>query len=176
MQSSRRRFLQATGGVLAALRLGLARELSCDVAVIGGGVGGCAAALAAARNGMRVILTEETDWVGGQLTSQAVPPDEHAWIESFGATGSYREYRDRVRDYYRRNYPLTETARRRHDLNPGNGRVSRLTHEPRVSLAVIEEMLAPFVHDGPKTLLTRHNPVAADFARDPLRAGTVGAL
>jgi len=37
--------------------------------------------------------------VGGQLTSQVVPPDEHAWIESLGETRSYREYRDRVRDY-----------------------------------------------------------------------------
>src|SRR5207245_10854287 len=130
MQSSRRQFLQAMGGVLAAPSLGFARELSCDVAVIGGGVGGCAAALAAASNSMRVILTEETDWVGGQLTSQSVPPDEHAWIESFGATRSYSEYRDRVRDLDRRNYRLTETARRRHDLNPGNGRVRRVTRRP----------------------------------------------
>ena len=176
MQSSRRQFLQAMGGVLAAPSLGFARELSCDVAVIGGGVGGCAAALAAASNSMRVILTEETDWVGGQLTSQSVPPDEHAWIESFGATRSYSEYRDRVRDFYRRNYPLTETARRRHDLNPGNGRVSRLTHEPRVSLAVLEEMLAPFVSEGRVTVLTRHKPVAVDVARDFVRAITTRDL
>src|SRR4051794_5877105 len=85
-----------------------ARELQCDVAVIGAGVGGCAAALAALRNGMRVVLTEETDWVGGQLTSQAVPPDEHPWIEMFGATQTYRTYRNRVREFYRANYPLTE--------------------------------------------------------------------
>ena len=45
----------------------------CDVAVIGGGTGGCAAALAAVRNGMRVVMTEETPWIGGQLTLQAVP-------------------------------------------------------------------------------------------------------
>src|SRR6266567_3020979 len=98
----RRTFL--TGMLTAPRALAAAREFRCDVAVIGGGVGGCAAALAAARNGMRVILTEETDWIGGQLTSQAVPPDEHAWIESFGCTRAYRDYRERVRDYYRRNY------------------------------------------------------------------------
>jgi hypothetical protein len=69
-------------------------------------------------------------------------------MESFGATLTYREYRERVRDYYRRNYPLTEAARRKRDLNPGNGRVSRLTHEPRVSLAVHEKMLAPFTNSG----------------------------
>src|SRR5215469_5899445 len=63
-----------------------AAELAADLVIIGGGLGGCAAALAAARNGLRVIMTEETDWIGGQLTSQAVPPDENPWIETFGAT------------------------------------------------------------------------------------------
>src|SRR5215470_14222949 len=81
------------------------RELHADVVIIGGGTGGCAAALAAARLGRRVILTEETDWRGGQLTAQAVPPDEHPWIESFGATQLYRQFRAAVRDYYRRHYP-----------------------------------------------------------------------
>ncbi len=176
MRTSRRQFLHQAAGLLAAPCLALERELACDVAVIGGGVGGCAAALAAARNGLRVIMTEETDWVGGQLTSQAVPPDEHAWIESFGVTRSYREYRDRVREYYRRNYPLTEAARRARYLNPGNGRVSHLTHEPRVSLAVLEEMLAPFVSGGRLICLLRHAPVAADIQGDFVRAVTVRDL
>lgn len=38
--------------------------LRTDVAIIGGGLGACAAALAAARLGCRVILTEETHWLG----------------------------------------------------------------------------------------------------------------
>src|SRR5438445_11074569 len=125
-----------------------ARELACEVLIVGGGMGACAAALAACRNGRQVILTEETDWIGGQLTSQAVPPDEHPWIEQFGATRSYREYRTAVRDYYRQHYPLTAQARARLDLNPGNGSVSRLTHEPRVSVAVMEALLAPFRSSG----------------------------
>ena len=176
MHTSRRQFLHTAAGLLIAPALAGAHELSCDVAVIGGGVGGCAASLAAARNGMRVVLTEETDWLGGQLTSQAVPPDEHPWIESFGCTRAYREYRERVRDYYRRNYPLTEQARRLHDLNPGNGRVSRLTHEPRVSLAVLEEMLAPFTSGGEVTVLLRHKPTAADVASDSVRSVTLHDL
>ena len=176
MHSTRRQFVRAAGGLLLVRGLAMSRELRCDIAVIGGGVGGCAAALAAARNGMRVILTDETDWIGGQLTSQAVPPDEHAWIESFGCTRSYREYRERVRDYYRRNYPLTEEARRVRDLNPGNGRVSHLTHEPRVSLAVLEEMLAPFMSGGQVIVLPRHKPIAASTAGDRIRAVTLRDL
>src|SRR5436190_23921096 len=132
-----------------------ARELRADVVIIGGGTGGCAAALAAARAGASVIMTEETDWVGGQLTSQAVPPDEHPWIESFGCTRTYRRFRDGVREYYRRHYPLTAEARANPHLNPGNGTVSKLCHEPRVAQAVLHEMMAPFVSAGRVTVFPR---------------------
>ena len=165
----RRSFLQLIASVVAAA----SRELSCDVAVIGGGVGGCAAALGALRNGMRVILTEETDWIGGQLTSQAVPPDEHPWIESFGRTQAYAAYRNAVRDYYRQHYPLTAEARSRAHLNPGDGSVSRLTHEPKASLAVLEDMLAPHVSGGRLRVLLQQKPVAADIDRDSVRSVAV---
>ncbi len=177
MPPSRRAFLrQAAVGLVLPASLRGASELRSDVAVIGGGVGGCAAALAALRNGMRVILTEETDWIGGQLTSQAVPPDEHPWIESFGATELYRTYREAVREYYRRHFRLTEEARARARLNPGDGSVSRLTHEPRVSLAVLEAMLAPHSSGGRLTVLLRHKPVSADVAGDSVRAVSLKSL
>jgi hypothetical protein len=152
------------------------RERRADVIIIGGGCGGCAAALAAARNGLDVILTEETDWIGGQLTQQAVPPDEHPWIESFGATRSYRHFRDGVRAYYRRHYPLTAEARARPYLNPGNGAVSRLCHEPRVALAVLRGTLAPYVSGGRVTVLLNHRAVAADVSGDRVRAVMVRGL
>jgi len=151
-------------------------EMKADVVVIGGGVGGVAATLAAARNGLRVVMTEETDWIGGQLTAQAVPPDEHPWIEAFGATRAYRDFRTRVRDFYRRNYPLTAAARGRADLNPGNGGVSRLCHEPRVALAVLGEMLAPYLSGGRVSVLLRHKPVAADVTGDMVAAVLVRNL
>lgn len=160
-------------GVLARIdaRAAAARgqALRAEVVIVGGGVGGCAAALAVARAGLDVILTEETPWLGGQLTSQAVPPDEHPWIESFGCTRRYREFRDRVRAYYRDNYPLTSTARADARLNPGNGWVSRLCHEPRVALAVLESMLAPEVSGGRLRILRRHRPVAAAVDGDRMR-------
>ena len=52
------------------------QEIEADIAIIGGGTGGVAAALAALRSGRRVVLTEQYAWLGGQFTSQAVPPDE----------------------------------------------------------------------------------------------------
>lgn len=124
------------------------QTLRADIAIIGAGLGGCAAALAAARVGKRVILTEETRWIGGQLTSQAVPPDEHPWIEHFGATASYRELRNGIRAYYRDHLPLSRRARHAFALNPGNGFVSRLCHDPRVAIAVLNQMLAPHKANG----------------------------
>jgi hypothetical protein len=94
------------------------------------------------------VLTEETRWIGGQLTNQAVPPDEHPWIESQGATASYRALRRGIRKFYREYTPLTEAARSRDDLNPGNGWVSRLCHDPRVAVAVLHQMIAPYRLNG----------------------------
>ena len=152
------------------------RELRCDVAIAGGGTGGVAAALAALRNGMRVVLTEETDWIGGQLTSQGVPPDEHPWIEQFGRTRSFAAYRGAVREYYRAHYPLSDAARQAAFLNPGGGTVSPLTHEPRVSLAVLESMLAPYASGGELIVLLRHKPTAADMNGDRVRSLRVRSL
>ena len=139
-----------------------ARDLSADLVIIGGGLGGCAAALAAARNHLRVILTEETDWIGGQLTQQAVPPDENAWIETFGGTRSYQTPRTGIRQHYAAHYPLTDKSRADKFFNPGNCWVSRLGCEPRVALAVLTEMLAPYVGTGQVRLLLRHKAVGAD--------------
>ena len=50
------------------------RNLSADVLVVGGGVGGCAAAIAAARKGVKVILSEETGCLGGQAGFGLVTP------------------------------------------------------------------------------------------------------
>src|SRR4051794_39110201 len=148
----RRRFLEgcgqglagllaaASGSPIAALGAAAGREVAADLAIIGGGLGGCAAALSALRAGRTVVLTEPTDWIGGQLTAQAVPPDEHPWVERCGCTATYRRVRDAIRAHYRVHFPLTLDARMTPALNPGACTVSRLGHEPRVSLAVLQAM------------------------------------
>jgi len=143
--------------------------LRADVAIIGGGVGGCAAALAAADLGCSVILTEETCWEGGQLTSQAVPPDEHPVIERLGCSRSYRSFRDGVRAYYRQHVPLSAAALADPALNPGAGSVSRLCHDPRVALAVLRQLLAPHLLSGRLRILRRHRPAAALALGDRVR-------
>ena len=156
---------------MSAARTGLERdrEIKTSIAIIGGGMGGCAAALAALRAGMDVVLTEETDWLGGQVTSQAVPPDEHPWIESI-ANPSYAEFRRRIREYYKRNYPLNHAALSDPNLNPGHGNVSKVCCEPRVALAILEEMLAPYRANGQLRVFLEHAPVSAETEGDEVRA------
>jgi len=152
------------------------QDIQTDVLVVGAGLGGIAAALAAADRGARVVLTEEHPWIGGQLTSQAVPPDESAWVEDFGVTARYRRLRDGIRDVYRRSYPLTDAARSWATLNPGAGWVSKLCHEPRVALGVLEEMLAPWRSSGRVTLLERVRPTSATTDGDRVTSVTLGSL
>lgn len=146
------------------------RETQTDILIVGGGVGGCAAAMAATALGFRVILTEITDWIGGQLTSQAVPPDEHPWIEQFGCTRRYRQFREGVRRYYRDHYPLTPEARTDPTLNPGLGSVSRLCHEPRVALAVLQQMLAYPLATGRLEIRLRREPMRVETSGDRVLA------
>jgi FAD dependent oxidoreductase len=181
----RRQFLEGCGSSLTALLTAqlattqaraarpIASEIAADVVIVGGGLGGCAAALAALRSGRTVIMTEPTDWIGGQLTAQAVPPDEHPWIEQFGLNASYGSLRQGIRDYYRRRYPLTAEAHRQRYLNPGNGGVSRLCHEPRIALAVLTELLAPYCSSRRLLVLLEHEPIRADVQGDRIRTVAV---
>lgn len=191
----RRKFLKtvSAGGVLLAVPSGLhgipktnvweqvtilqnEEVLKADIAIIGGGLGGVASAISSLRNGKRVILTEETDWLGGQLTQQGVPPDEHPWIEYTGATQTYRDFRNKVRDYYKRNYPLKEYLMSAPRLDPGNASVSHFCHEPQVDLAVIQEMLAPYLSTGKLTILFRHKAVKSSVNKDIVEDVTVKNL
>lgn len=142
-------------------------ELKADVLIVGGGLGGVSAALTAADLGASVILMEELDWLGGQLTAQGIPLDEYPWNETVVFSRTYYEFRARIRQYYRDHYPLTAQARRNPLLNPGMGNVSTIAHEPRVSVQVIEAMLSPYVGSGRLRILRRHKvlSVATDSDR-----------
>jgi len=139
-------------------------ETSCDVLVVGGGTGGCAAALAAARAGQRVCLLEETDWVGGQLTAQGVSAlDEHEHIERFGGTRGYYALREAIRDHYRRLSPALSAEKH---PNPGHCWVTRLAFEPRVAVEALNRMATPFVESGRLSILPRTKAVSAQVAND----------
>lgn len=141
------------------------RELSTRVLIVGGGTGGCAAALALSKRGIPTILTEPTTLLGGQLSSQGVPPDENQWIEStlvpnfHGANASYIDLRNRIRAHYRANESLTDHAHNNEHLNPGDGWVSRLCFEPRLADTIIREMLEESGASNHLTIFHKTNPI-----------------
>ena len=119
------------------------RVVRCDLLVAGAGAGGVAAALSAAKRGSTVCLTEETDVIGGQFHSTPAL-DEHKFIEVSGATRSYYEVRNGIREHYRKKYKLAAGLRAIDNLNPGSCYVSSLCYEPEVGVAVLQSMLAPY--------------------------------
>ena len=148
----------AAVAVLAVGRTDAVHGEPCEILIAGGGTGGVAAALAAARAGRRVVLLEETDWLGGQMTAQGVSAlDEHEHIEAFGGTASYYKFRAMLRDHYR---GRAAEAGRRPDFNPGNCWVTRLAFEPRIAVGVIEQMLQPHVAAGRLAIHRRMKAVA----------------
>jgi hypothetical protein len=138
------------------------KRLKCDIAIIGGSMGGVAAALAVLGQGYTVILTEATTWLGGQMTSQGVSAfDEHPHIETFGGTKRYNDLRERIRKYYQEKYNVNATMKNGEPLNPGNGWVSRLCFEPKVGEQVLREMLEPFVNSGKLKIFYHCEPIRA---------------
>jgi hypothetical protein len=142
------------------------REIDTDVVVVGGGTGGSAAALAAARLGRRVVVTEPTAWFGGQMTSQAVPPDEHPWIEQFGCTRTWRRFRDGVRACFRDHFPLRAETLVSPRVDLGGALVSRVPCPPEIALKVIEQLMLPEKIAGRLVQLHDRRPIAAEVDGD----------
>ena len=74
-----------------------------DVIVAGAGMGGWATAVQAARLGARVLLLEETDWIGGQMAAAAVTTmdEDSVWMKfPVRERGLYREFHESMTLHY----------------------------------------------------------------------------
>ncbi|RMH76161.1 MAG: FAD-dependent oxidoreductase [Cyanobacteria bacterium J007] len=98
--------------------------LDADVLVVGGGTGGTAAAIQAARRGANTILVGEGVWLGGMLTSAGVCAPDGNELAAF-QTGLWGAF-------------LRELERRQvGGLN--RGWVSFFTYDPRVGAAIFAD-------------------------------------
>ncbi len=118
-----------------------------DVVIVGGSFGGVAAALAAAADpNVRVALLEESQWIGGQATSQGVSRWDEAsvaLIETTCSTRSYRHVRDAIRSYYRNNTTLSPYGASRPAFNPGFAATNfPFSVDPAVTHHVLRELVA----------------------------------
>jgi 8-oxo-dGTP pyrophosphatase MutT (NUDIX family) len=103
-----------------------------DVVVVGAGPGGVAAAIQAARMGERVLLIEETDWVGGQMTAAGVSTMDAGKYVQQHPFGLYEEFVERVEAHYRY---LGK------DIGTCYWNETQVCFEPSVGQTVLREML-----------------------------------
>jgi len=133
-------------------------ELDCPVLVVGGGTGGMAAAIAAARVGVKTCVTEETDWVGGQLTAQGLnASDDSRFTDTIGSTRTYRRLRQNMRAAYGGK------------SNPGNCWVSHLCAEPKVALDALASMTKAAIDAGTLTIFYNLKTTSVDVANRRVR-------
>ncbi|MBZ0185212.1 MAG: FAD-dependent oxidoreductase, partial [Candidatus Obscuribacterales bacterium] len=156
------------------------KVVKCDLLIAGGGMGAIAAVLSSlldyfVENGnkrpqkLSICLTEETNWLGGQMTSQGVSAlDENRLVETSGASAVYQKLRSEIRDYYLNRFIINRnTATDNRYFNPGNCWVSRLSFEPKVGLAILDKFLKPAVDSGCLKIFHRHKAIDATTSRSP---------
>jgi hypothetical protein len=111
--------------------------VECQLLVVGGGLSGTAAAYEALLMGKTVCLTEITDWVGGQISSQGTSAlDERPTQRSqlFYPRG-YLELRERIEKHYG-------------ELNPGDCWVSESCYLPYDGHKLLMEQLQSAAKKG----------------------------
>ncbi|WP_271253822.1 FAD-dependent oxidoreductase [Pseudanabaena sp. Chao 1811] len=102
----------------------------CEILIVGGGVAGTAAAYEGLLAGRTVCMTEITDWIGGQITSQGTSALDEAkkqrslWYFPKG----YTEFRQRIEQKYGK-------------LNAGDCWVSVSCFIPNTAQQILVEML-----------------------------------
>lgn len=106
------------------------QTVECELLIVGGGLSGTAAAYEGLMDGKTVCLTEITDWVGGQISSQGTSAlDEQATQRSrMVYPRGYLELRKRIEKHYGK-------------LNPGDCWVSDSCFLPKDGDRILMEIL-----------------------------------
>jgi hypothetical protein len=88
--------------LLAKTSLKVDKNVECDTLIIGGGFAGAAAAYEALLSGQTVCMTEITDWLGGQVSSQGTSAlDESSYQRQVNIfPRGYQEFKDNIRRFY----------------------------------------------------------------------------
>jgi len=119
--------------------------LRFDIVVAGGSLSAAATALAAARDTpkARILLTEPTDWLGGQATSQGVSAVDNAWFDPGRTMMANAPDAHYAKDWLRLLRSLNDAGVPGSGLAPnGTSWVSREAFDPRSAAFVLDRMVA----------------------------------
>src|SRR5687767_13976051 len=95
------RFIFSFISLVSIFHLSAQKTTKTDVLVIGGGVGGTAAAIQSARMGVKTILVEETLMLGGILTAAGVCGTDG---NNDMPSGIWEEFRQALRQHYQKKF------------------------------------------------------------------------
>ncbi len=128
------------------------KTVECDILVVGGGLAGAAASYEALLLGKTVCLTDITDWVGGQISSQGTSAlDERpTQREKLFFPKGYLEFRDRIKQHYGK-------------LNPGECWVSASCFMPYDGHKLLFQQLQDAAKKGNGQLKWFPNTVVKDL-------------
>jgi FAD dependent oxidoreductase len=136
------------------------RAIACDVLVVGGGLAGVATAYEALRAGRTVCLTELTDWVGGQISSQGTSALDETAVQRSQSIfpRGYLEFRNAI-------------LNRIPQASPGNCWVSAVCFMPQMGNDILREMLDRAEKQGKGKLLFFPNTVVKSLQVSPQATG-----
>lgn len=128
------------------------KTINCEILVVGGGLSGVATAYEGLLAGRTVCLTEITDWLGGQISSQ-------------GTSALDERPTQRARQFYSRGYLELRNRLQRHygKLNPGECWVSDACFLPRDAHTILIDMLKDAENKGRGKLQWFANTVIKDL-------------
>ncbi|MBK1987066.1 FAD-dependent oxidoreductase [Sphaerospermopsis aphanizomenoides BCCUSP55] len=128
------------------------KTVNCEILVVGGGLSGVATAYESLLAGNTVCLTEITDWLGGQISSQ-------------GTSALDERPTQRAKQFYSRGYlELRNRIQRKYgQLNPGDCWVSDSCFLPRDAHNIITQMLKDAEKEGKGKLQWFPNTVIKDL-------------
>ncbi|MGM3309313.1 FAD-dependent oxidoreductase [Anabaena sp. WFMT] len=129
------------------------KTVNCEILVVGGGLSGVATAYESLLAGRTVCLTEITDWLGGQISSQ-------------GTSALDERPTQRDKQFYSRGYlELRNRIQRKYGkLNPGDCWVSDSCFLPRDAHNIMTQMLKEAEKRGKGKLQWFPNTVIKDLA------------
>ncbi len=160
--------VQSTAVPSEAVPSGAVRHLRTDLLVVGGTESGWAAAIQAARMGVkRITLVHDGRWLGGQFTEQALAcvdenkgvgkvgwgVDWHPMKRSFHRSGLFRELMQAIEAFNTTAYGQPMPGRPFHGPS---------TFRPAEAEAIFRKLLQPSIDSGQLQLILNKYPVAAD--------------
>ncbi len=99
-----------------------------DIIIAGGGIGGISAAIQASRMGVKVLVVEITNWLGGQATAAGVSNMDDL---SDQMSGLYLEFMSKIENYY---------SRKGKSIHTTYWEISNKAFEPSIGKKILQEM------------------------------------